>query len=230
MVKLSGGSCEEAGKLLREFMQSITSSLRTQEIDLHKLNSSRRRHITEKAYSFQSIYNVLIREENDIIKVVGSSKDSYDVKEKLLGQEVSIASPRHIARNFLRRSSSLPRQKTRTREDTDLGRSPDAVYATTVTSSSASHSQTDSQLKPEVQKERGRNSSKSSAQRGRAQSASRLEHKNQSRVNQEPSANDEQDLTPTNEVQISKRKPKMKSHLLNMDKLIKNKFFQSFSK
>ncbi|XP_016321685.1 uncharacterized protein LOC107672831 [Sinocyclocheilus anshuiensis] len=207
IVKLSGGSCEEAGKELREFMQNITSSLRTQEIDLHKLNSSRRRHITEKAYSFQKIYNVLIREENDILKVVGSSKDSYDAKEKLLGQEASIALPRHfLSHNFLRCSSSLPRQKTRHREENpDLGGIPDAVYTTTVSSSSASHSRTDSQLQPEVQQERGRKSSKSSAQCGRAHSASRLQHKNESRVNQEPSAYDEQDLTPPKEVQTSKQ-------------------------
>uniref|UniRef100_A0A672KVZ3 Unconventional myosin-Ig-like n=1 Tax=Sinocyclocheilus grahami TaxID=75366 RepID=A0A672KVZ3_SINGR len=119
-------------------MQNITSSLRTQEIDLHKLSSSQRRHITEKAYSFQKIYNVLIREEKDILKVVGSSKDSYDAKEKLLGQEASIASPRHfLSHNFLRRSSSLPKQKTRHREENpDLGGIPDAVYTTTVSNKS----------------------------------------------------------------------------------------------
>ncbi len=220
-VKLLGGACEEAAKKLSKFMQEMNSSLRTHEIDLKQLDRSQRKYITEKAYSYQDLYTVLIRQEGNIIKVVGSSKDSYEAKEKLLGREVDNTSPRHFAKNSLRRSSSLPRQKTMTREDTDLGRSPDAMYATTVTSSSASHSRTDSQLQPEVQQERDRKSSKSSAQRGRAQSVSRLEHKNQSRVNQEPSANDEQDLTPSNEVQISKRKPKMISPLLNVDKLIK---------
>ncbi len=208
MVRLSGGSCEEAGKELREFMQNIASSLRTQEIDLLKLNSSQRRHITEKVYSFQRVYNVLIREENDIIKVVGSSKDCYDAKENLLGQDVSIAPTRHIARNSLRRSSSLPRQKTRhIEQNPDLGGIPDALYTTTVSSCSASHSRTDSQLQQEVQQERGRKSSKSSGQRGRAHSTSRLQHKNESRVNPEPSAYDEQDLTPPNEVPRSKQGP-----------------------
>ncbi len=220
-VKLSGGACEEAAKQLSKFMQEMSSSLRTQEIDLKQLERSQRDCITEKAYSYQDIYTVLIRQEGNIIKVVGSSKDSYKVKEMLLGWEVDNTPPRHVAKNFLRRSRSLPRPKTKTREDIDLGRSPDAMYATTVTSSSASHSRTDSQLKPEGQKERGRNSSKSSAQRGRAQSASRLEHKNQSKVNQEPLANDEQDLTP-NEVQVSKQKPKIRSALLNVDKLFKS--------
>ncbi len=228
-VKLSGGACEEAAKKLSKFMQEMSSSLRTHEVDLKQLDRSQRKYITENAYSYQDIYTVLIRQVGNIIKVVGSSKDSYEAKEKLLGREVDNSSPRHFAKNFLRRSRSLPRQKIKTREETtrediDLRRSPDAMCATTVTSSSASHSRTDSQLKPEVQKERGRNSSKSSAQRGRAQSASRLEHKNQSKVNQEPPANKEQDLTPTNEVQISKRKPKMRSPLLNVDKFLKFRF------
>ncbi|XP_059412731.1 uncharacterized protein si:dkey-154b15.1 [Carassius carassius] len=206
MVKLSGGSCQDAGKELRVFMQSISSSLRTQEIDLHELNSSRRTHITENAHSFQKIYNVLIKEENDILKVVGSSKESYDAKERLLGREVNIVLPRHFAGNSMRRSSSLPRQKTRHREENqDLGGIPDAVYTTTVSRSSASQSWTDSQLQAEVQKERDRESSKSSAHRGRSHSASRLQHKNESRVNQEPSAYDKQDLTPPHEVQISKK-------------------------
>ncbi|KAF4100178.1 uncharacterized protein si:dkey-154b15.1 isoform X2 [Onychostoma macrolepis] len=223
-VKLSGGSCEEAGKELREFMQNITLSLRTQEIDLHKLNSSQRRYITEKAHSFQRIYNVLIREENDIIKVVGSSKDSYDAKEKLLGREVSITSPKDFTKNFLRRSSSLPRQKTRhIEQNPDLGGIPDAMYTNTVSSSSASHSRADSQLQQEVQQERGRKASKSSAQRDRPKSASRLQHKNERTVNQEPSARNEQDLMPSNEVQTSKQKnPKIKSHFISVDKLTKN--------
>ncbi|KTF71152.1 hypothetical protein cypCar_00048787 [Cyprinus carpio] len=208
MVKLSGVFCEEAGKELREFMQNISSSLRTQEIDLHKLNRSQKKHITEKAFSFQKIYNVLIREENYILKVVGSSKDSYEAMERLLGQEVNIALPRHSTRNSLRRSNSLPRQKTRySEENPDLGGIPDAVYTTTVSSSSASHSRTDPQLQPEEQQERGRKSSKSSAQCGRTHSASRLQHKNESRVNREPSAHDKQDLTPPHEVQIFKNRP-----------------------
>ncbi|KAL0165611.1 hypothetical protein M9458_037455, partial [Cirrhinus mrigala] len=71
LVKLSGGSCEEAAKELCKFMQDITLSLRTQEIDLKKLNTSQKRDIIEKALKFQRIYSVLIKEENDIIKVVG---------------------------------------------------------------------------------------------------------------------------------------------------------------
>ncbi|XP_026144314.1 RNA-binding protein 43 [Carassius auratus] len=206
MVKLSGGSCEDAGKELREFMQNTSSSLRTQEIDLHELISSRRTHITENAHSFQKIYNVLIKEENDILKVVGSSKESYDAKERLLGREVNIVLPRHFAGDSMRRSSSLPRQKIMHREENpDLGGLPDAVYTTSVSRSPASQSWTDSQLQAEVQKERGRESSKSSAHRGRSHSVSRLQHRNESRVNQEPSVYNKQDLTPPHEVQISKK-------------------------
>ncbi|XP_043074301.1 RNA-binding protein 43 [Puntigrus tetrazona] len=220
-VKLTGGAFEEAAKKLSKFMQEMSSSLYTHEIDMNKIDHNQRKYITEKAYSYQDIYTVLIRQEGSIIKVVGLSKDSYEAKEKLLGREVDNTLPRDFQKNRLRRSRSLPKQKTRTREDADLGRRPDAIYATTVTSSSASRSR-DSQ--PDVQQERGRKSSKSSAQRDRAKSTSRLEHKNQTRGNQEPPATDEHDLTPTKEVQMSKRNPNMKSPLVNIDKLMKTKW------
>ncbi|XP_016398161.1 uncharacterized protein LOC107731558 [Sinocyclocheilus rhinocerous] len=225
-VKVLGGACEEAAKKMSKFMHEMRSSLCTHEIDLKKLDSSQQRHIFQNAYSFQRIYNVLIRQESDIIKVVGSSKDSYEAKEKLLGQEVDNAPPGHFTKNNLRRSRSLPRPKTRAREEnTDLGQSPDAVDTTTVSSSSASHSRTESQLQQVVQQERGRKPTKSSTPRIRAHSASRLQHKNQSRANQEASSSDQQDLTPSQEVQTSRQKlPKIIPPLFSasVDKFLKN--------
>ncbi|KAK2887217.1 hypothetical protein Q8A67_015445 [Cirrhinus molitorella] len=233
-IKILGGACEEAAKVLSKFITEITSSLRTQEIDLKKLDRNQKRQIAEKAYSFQKIYNVLIRQEDNVIKVVGSSIDSYEAKEKLLGRDVDNALPKQFTKNFLRRSRSLPRQKTRsieeiqdfvghhdalpsqktkTREDNpDLEQSLDGVYTTTVSSSSASHSQMDPHLRQQEQ-ERGRKLTKSSPQRDRAQSASRLQNKNKTKVNRELSTYDEQDLTPSKEVQTSKEKPKIKASL-----------------
>lgn len=252
MVKLWGGSFKEAGKELREFVQKISSSLRTQEIDLNKHDISQRRLIAKNASSFQKIYNVLIRQEDNIIKVVGSSKDSYEAKEKLLGQEVGNALPRHFTMNILRRSKSLPRQKTRTREENldfvgnpdvlpsqktkttdknpDLGQSPDALYATTVSSSSASHSRTDSQLQREVEQERGRTATKSTAQRGRAQSASQLQNKNKNKVKQELPTYDQQDLPSSHEVQTSKQKPKIKASLTPVNNFLHKIKSSPFSK
>ncbi|XP_073677682.1 RNA-binding protein 43 [Garra rufa] len=228
MVKLSGGACEKAANELCEFMQEISSSLRTQEIELKALNSSQKKHITEKAYKFQRIYSVLIKEENGVMKVVGSSENSYEAKEKLLGRKVDNALQRHLAKNILRRSMSLPRAKTQTKEENpDLRGSPNAVYTTTVRRSSASHSPTDSQMQYEVQQERGRKPTKSSGQRDRAHSASKIEHKNLSKVNQEPPAYDKQDLTPSNAVQIHKQKtPGIKSTLFpgNLSKNFKSRF------
>ncbi|XP_056110236.1 uncharacterized protein si:dkey-154b15.1 [Rhinichthys klamathensis goyatoka] len=203
MVKLSGGNFREAAKELSALMEEITKSLRTQEIDLNVCDESQKRDIIQNAYTFQKIYDVLIRQEDNVIKVVGSSKDSYDAKQKLLGLDVDIAPPKGMERNKLRRSSSLPRQKTKARmENLDVGQIA-AVCSTAVSSSSASHSQKDFQLQREVQQERGRQPSKSTAQR-RSQSSSRLQHKNQ---NQEPSTYVQQDLTPSSGAQTSKQGP-----------------------
>ncbi|ROK35667.1 RNA-binding protein 43 [Anabarilius grahami] len=215
MVKISGGNFREAAKELSELMQEITDSVRTQEIDMNACDESQKRDIIQKALRIQKIYNVLIREEGNIIKVLGSSKDSYEAKQKLLGRDVDIAPPKHMERNILRRSSSLPRQKTRARmENLDVDQIPGDVCATTVSSSSASHSQTDSQSQQEAQKERGRQPSKSTAHR-RSQSGSRLQHRNQKSAKQEPSAYVQQDLTPSSGVQTSKQGslPKLKAAL-----------------
>ncbi|XP_048057075.1 RNA-binding protein 43 [Megalobrama amblycephala] len=202
MVKISGGNFGEAAKELSELIQEITDSVRTQEIDMNACDESQKRDIIQKAYSFQHIYSVLIRREGNIIKVLGSSKDSYEAKQKLLGRDVDIAPPKRMERNSSRRSSSLPRQKTRARmENLDIDQ-----IAATVSCSSASHSQTDSQSQQEVQKERGRQPSKSTADR-RSQSGSRLQHRNQKSVKQEPSTYVQQDLTPSSGVQTSKQGP-----------------------
>ncbi|CAM4634099.1 unnamed protein product [Leuciscus chuanchicus] len=222
MVQLSGGNIRETAKELSELMEEITDSLRTHEIDLNVCDKSQKRNIIQNAYIFQKTYDVLIREEDNIIKVVGSSKDSYDAKQKLLGLDVDIAPPKGMERNILRRSSSLPRQKTRARMDNlDVDQIP-AVHSTTVSSSSASRSQKDYQLQREVQQERGRQPSKSTGQR-RSQSSSRLQHKN---PNQEPSTYVQQDLTPSSRVQTSKQGliPKFKAALMPEKKKIKVKY------
>lgn len=203
MITFSGKNCRETAKELSELMQKISDSLRTQEIDLNECDSSQKTHIIQNAYTFQKIYDVLIRREDKIIKVVGSSKDSYDAKQKLLGLDVDIAPPKGMERNTLRRSSSLPRQKTRARmENQDVDQIP-AVCSNAVSSTSASRSQKDYQLQTEVQQERGRQPSKSTAQR-RSQSSSRLQHKN---LNQQPSTCVQQDLTPPSGVQTPKQGP-----------------------
>lgn len=212
MVKLSGGNFRETAKELSELMEEITVSLRTQKIDLNLCDKIQKKNIIQNAYTFQKTYDVLIRQEDNIIKVVGSSKDSYDAKQNLLGLDVDIAPPKGMERNLLRRSSSLPRQKTRARmENLDVDQIP-AVHSATVSSSSASHSQKDYQLQREVQQERGRQPSKSTAQR-RSQSSSRIQHKN---PNQEPSTYVQQDLIPSSRVQTSKQRllPKFKAALM----------------
>lgn len=232
-VKLSGGDCEKAAKEFRKFFNNISSSLCTQELELDKLDKSHKKDIIQKANSFQKIYKVLIRWEGNIIKVVGSSQNSYEAKQMLLGEKVDIAPAKPMERSLLRRSSSLPRHNTRPiMENLEFKQSPDAVNSTTSSSSSASRFHKDSQLQLEVPQERGRTPSKSMAQRGRSQSATRSKHKTQgNKVNREPSKYDQQESTPSNKVQVSEQKPKMRANLFPLDlKRLKVKDMWHFSK
>ncbi|XP_056335047.1 uncharacterized protein si:dkey-154b15.1 isoform X2 [Danio aesculapii] len=209
MVKLSRGDCEEAAKELRELIENFRSSLCTQEIDLNELDDSHKKEIIQKANLVQKIYQVLIRQKGSIIKVVGSSQNSYEAKQRLLREKVEIGPAKPMEKNFLRRSSSLTRKNTRQRmENLELER-PVAVNATTVSSSSSSRFQKDSELQLEVPQERGR-TPKSTTQRGRSQSATRSKHKSQgNQVNREPSNYDQQDSKPSNEAKKSNPIPKL---------------------
>ncbi|XP_051520648.1 uncharacterized protein LOC127421561 [Myxocyprinus asiaticus] len=226
-VRLLGGACKEAGKKLSYFMQDIASSLRTQEIELNKFDISQQRLIAHDIYRLKDIYKVLIWQERDVIKVVGSSKDSYEVKQRLLGHEVDIPVPSQLARNSqLRRSNSLPRQKTRTKtENVSSRRSPDTVLQDATSSSSASQSQSGRDL----QQDRGRQLSKPTAQHSRPRSTSEFRNKNQNRVDRPLPTDDQQDLTPPSGVKTSKQRPAPKivpSFQINFDD-IKSKFHKN---
>ncbi|XP_051992673.1 uncharacterized protein LOC127651017 [Xyrauchen texanus] len=205
IVRVLGGDCKEAGKKLSYFMQDITSSLRTQEIELNKFGISQKRLIVREMHKLKDIYKVLIWLEQDVIKVVGSSKDSYEVKQKLLGCVVDSPVPSQLARNSqLRRSNSLPRQQTRTKTvNVSSRRSPDTVLQDATSSSSASQSQSGRDL----QQDRGRQLSKPTAQHGRPRSASEFRNKNQNRVDRPLPTNGKKDFTPPSGVKTSKQSP-----------------------
>ncbi|XP_009292542.1 RNA-binding protein 43 isoform X2 [Danio rerio] len=227
MVKLSRGDCEEAAKELRELIENFRSSLCTQEIDLNELDDSHTNEIFRKANSFQKIYKVLIRHKGSIIKVVGSSQNSYEAKQRLLGEKVEFAPAKLMERNVLRRSSSLTRKNTRQRmENLELER-PVALNTTSASSSSASRFQKDSELQLEVPQERGR-TPKSMTQRVRSQSATRSKHKSQgNQVNRELSNYDQQNSKPSNEAQKSNPIPKILAALRpETNTKIHQKFFK----
>ncbi|XP_051949085.1 uncharacterized protein si:dkey-154b15.1 [Xyrauchen texanus] len=207
-VKILGGAFDEAAKKLSYFMQDITSSLRTQQIDLNKLNDSQQRLITHNIYMFQDIYKVLIWQDGHVIKVVGSSKESYEVKQRLLGGEVDNPVPSQLVRNaHLRRSNSLPRQTTRTRMEDDRPNPDIVLQATTFSSSSPSHYPRDSQSGRDLQQDRGRQPSKPTAERGRRRSTSESRHKNKKTVDRSLPNDDQQDLITPSGVKTFKQKP-----------------------
>lgn len=198
-VKLSGGTCEEAAQELSRFMQEISESLRTQEIDLKKLNASQQKKISQNVEEFQKHWNVLITQEGDILKVVGSSTDSYDAKQNILGRESELPVTSHLQKNSsVRRSHSLPRQTRFRTEDQEPRRSPDVVVkAAAVSSYSASRNQTDSTSQQALSQDRGRQRSKSSVQRSRGQCASESRHKTHKTEDKPPLPLDQQDLLPS---------------------------------
>ncbi|TRY93060.1 hypothetical protein DNTS_023834 [Danionella cerebrum] len=222
-VTLSGGNFEEAAKVLSELVEKTSKSLRTQEIDLKEIDSSRRKYMIKNADLVQKTSKVLIRKKGNNIKVIGMSLASYEAKQMLLGPAPS----KPMQRNVGRRSSSLPRYRTRpSMEDPEFRSSPGPADAES-SSFSSSRSQMHSVLQQEVQQERGRSVSKSTPQQSRAQSAARLKDKPLVNIKHEQVNSKQQDSIPSNEVQVSSTKPKMLAPLMNlkgmMGKSIKRK-------
>nr|XP_055075730.1 uncharacterized protein si:dkey-154b15.1 isoform X1 [Misgurnus anguillicaudatus] len=228
-VKLSGGTCEEAAQELSRFMQEISESLRTQEIDLKKLNASQQKNISQNADKFQMLWKVLITQEGDILKVVGSSTDSYYAKQNILGRESEIPVTSHLQKNSsLRRSHSLPRQTWFKTEDQELRRSPDVVVqAAAVSSYSPSRYQTDSTSQQALSKDRGRQRSKSTVQRSRAQCASESRHKTHKTEEKAPLSLDKQDVLPSGAAPKKTNPPKILSTLFPGN--IKSRFLKHAS-
>lgn len=201
-VKLLGGACDEAAKELSSFMQNIASSLRTQEIDLNKLDSSQKTQISQNVDTFQKKYTVLIRQDANFLQIVGTSSDSYRAKEKILRLKSDISFLSSLQNSVKRRSTSLPRMR---RED--LRQSPDTVFQATADSGySPSRYQTDSQQA--APKERGRQlyerGERGERRERRAQSAD-SRHKNKNIEDNALPLSYQQDLSPSSGVGTSKK-------------------------
>ncbi|XP_057210800.1 uncharacterized protein si:dkey-154b15.1 isoform X2 [Triplophysa rosa] len=200
-VKLSGGACEEAAKELSSFMQEMASSLRTQEIDLNKLESRQKKQISQNVCTFQQRYTVLITQNANILQIVGTSSDSYQAMENILRLKSDIPFLTSLHKSVKRQSSSLPRMR---REDVDIRQSPDTVLqATADIGYSASRYRTDSNSQQAAPKERGRQLIKSSVQQ-RVQSAE-PRHKNKNKEDNALPPLDQQDLSPSSGAGTSKK-------------------------
>lgn len=214
-VKLSGGAFEEAAKELSCFMQKITSSLCTQTIDLNELDSSQKKQISQNVEAYQYKYAVLIAQHANILRIVGTSRDSYEAKRKILRPKSD-----NSLLSSLRRSSSLPRHSRSRKDNVDLRQSPDTEFQATAESSySASRYQTDSKSQASPQ-ERGRQPIKSTAQQRRAHSADSRQ-KNKSIENNPVPPLDQQDLSPSSGYGTSKKSPNLLKSLLTKRSLPK---------
>ncbi|XP_066531106.1 uncharacterized protein si:dkey-154b15.1 [Hoplias malabaricus] len=146
MVTFSGRNCVEAQTKLNALIQDIGPRLRTQEIHLKDYNTKEQELIWSRIRLYKDVYkSVLIKNDGDIIKLVGSSTSSFLLKQKLLGHSddtpTSTQRGRELDRNTpLRRSSSLPRHYREPME-TDRGHRPGPGLEATVKEYSAARYQ-----------------------------------------------------------------------------------------
>ncbi|KAK3508582.1 hypothetical protein QTP70_034022, partial [Hemibagrus guttatus] len=109
-VKFRGKNSEKAKECLLNIIKEISPSLRTQVINLLEYDQAEQKQILERIQHNQET-SVVIKHCGDVIKLVGSSSESFEMKQKLLGHKVDHPRGRTIERGSkLRRSSSLPTQ------------------------------------------------------------------------------------------------------------------------
>ncbi|KAI4892989.1 hypothetical protein NFI96_015867, partial [Prochilodus magdalenae] len=132
-VTFLGRNCRRATAMLQALIEDIRPHLRTQEINLKKYSSREQGQIRDRINLYKDL-GVLIKHDSNIIKLVGSSTRSFQVKQMLLGIEgdwsTSTQRGRKLERSsLLRRSSSLPKQhKFSTVRETDQRHSPVPDY------------------------------------------------------------------------------------------------------
>ncbi|KAL7829968.1 hypothetical protein SRHO_G00310950 [Serrasalmus rhombeus] len=114
-VTFVGKNCQKAQEKLQALIKEIEPTLRTQEINLKTYRPDQQRKIYDRVQTHPDS-GVLIKQNGDTIKLVGSSKRSFLVMQMLLGvtDDPSTSSQRRgreLERSSrLRRSSSLPRE------------------------------------------------------------------------------------------------------------------------
>lgn len=145
-LTLKGRECEKARGALQNLFTEVHSSLREQTIPLKDLSYLKQAEIANKLTKLKEKYNVIIKQTEDVILIIGSSTDSYAVKQLALGESVTTAALERQSRSVERklrpqRSSSLPKQ-TKLRSVQDDTRRKEAPAAVSVSSTrSPSHYQ-----------------------------------------------------------------------------------------
>ncbi|XP_024296610.1 uncharacterized protein LOC112264321 isoform X1 [Oncorhynchus tshawytscha] len=88
-VFLEGKSPERVMEKLQVFLNKLHLRLRTQEIPLWTLDSDRQVRIHELVQKYNIIYpTVLVNHVGDLLRLVGPSKESYEMKQRLLGKPI----------------------------------------------------------------------------------------------------------------------------------------------
>ncbi|KAG7457801.1 hypothetical protein MATL_G00230980 [Megalops atlanticus] len=118
-VVLVGTNAEIAKGQLAAFLTKVQSLLRVQEIPLASLNREQRERLDRRILIHKDVFKVLVQQVGDTLQLVGFSSDSYELKQRILGEEVILPTSRREGRalergRVVRRSSSLPRQLHKT--------------------------------------------------------------------------------------------------------------------
>lgn len=138
MVMFSGRNRKNAQAKLEDLIQDISRGLRTQEIHLSEYSPDKQAEIQKALQLYKDRdYQVLIKLHGDVVKLVGSSSRSFQVKQMLLGHSDDSSTSgrrgRELERNSgLRRSSSLPRHYKVSKELTDQRLAPEPQYHASV--------------------------------------------------------------------------------------------------
>ncbi|XP_074543228.1 RNA-binding protein 43 [Halichoeres trimaculatus] len=109
-VTLMGKNAKTAVSKLQSLLDDLNKSLRTQDVYLKDMDRGGQA-LWEKIKNSRHICcSVLVSQRNDRLHLIGSSRESYELKQRLLGNsaEQSGRTGRTLDKNSRQRSSSLP--------------------------------------------------------------------------------------------------------------------------
>ncbi|KAM9415688.1 uncharacterized protein ACWYII_024428 isoform 1-T3 [Salvelinus alpinus] len=119
-VSLEGKNPKSTMEKLQDYLTTLNSTLRTQEIQLGTIDHNGQVRISKLIQKYNSVYpTVLVNQVGDILRLVGPSRDSYDMMQILLGKPLELPPAGRTGRALDRGSrerrscslSSLPKRK-----------------------------------------------------------------------------------------------------------------------
>ncbi|KAJ8273432.1 hypothetical protein GJAV_G00101550 [Gymnothorax javanicus] len=121
-VVLHGYKALLAKDKLAEFLMEVQSNLRTQKISLSTMSEDQQWQMSIRIQKFKDEYKVLVKQDGDTLQLVGTSRQSYEMKQRILGGERGRSSFREEGSELVRsqqarRSQSLPRLRRKVTSD-----------------------------------------------------------------------------------------------------------------